>query len=1253
MADIIKAVSSAFASTKDTLINYHIVEAGASSLLTGIYNSQDDVTTGFYKAPDITGGGTTTKLALIYGEVMITPYLIDAGVSSSTNDPASIVKTYRFVAGDGTNGGVVTGPNGSPLENVYIKDPNGVPQPVINSDGKPSMGTVVLASALGGLISSAPKIWDALTADPAAPKIGTNDPITGKTLPSATQQIADNLAKQIPLGKLTNVSEDGKADNYILAYNSSKGIWEPKSINVTLQESGALGSMEICGGAGGSGGGGGAGGSGGKGGKGGTGGTPGATGEEVPPVAPITSFVEYPCLPAPTPTIPGMVLLPTLVNTANNEYTQSINVIGTKGIELHFHASGNGYKAIWKESNGATPSNSPSPDRLCLTDPQKAEVEKPATSGASAEYMVQGEYFIKICITANICGTEYLIYSDTHVESSLSRSAYTFTAPQILWADTKLAGLLAKYPGQIFTAASPNVKLYLSRTDACGSEYDLHFEGYKRLIGDIYRTKIIKPKTSIPNTPTSTATPRPTPPAVKADDGKFPDQAPSGGGMGVPSCPEPTPVPGELPTPGDDGAAGAGGHTGSTGGTGAAGTCSDITIATPKPNPSIVLTGPCAKSYGTQTTPPAFDAVTLPVFKSSSGITDQLVQVLYSITDGNGVFSTTGTIPGTVTTFPGDREMLVIGPRVDVDTASGHIQFTPANGQGGTITYTVTLTNADGTKCGTGCTINPTQTTVENNISAGAKICVDTSSTGGTGKIKMNFFGKTKDLTDGFVAWSVDANTTAGLLAANINANVAIKHALAAGSDDWLPAIVAVASTNEVKITAPSAGADEFNGSTLLHEETSGFVFDECGTTFLGGLKATVNNFLKTSGLEQSKLGDVLMGVGGSVIGAVITNAILNNASQLQISIPTTNKVDICFLYHGRIVAVPNEYDAVARTGHPIYSAFSGTWKQSWTQNPAWCLYDYITNQRYGLGNLLTLSTAQRTALLQDLFELGKYCDEIVLDINGANQPRFSLNTVITEGTRLQILQQLCSVFYGSYIFNNGGIRITYDHAVSDINFLVTQANANSFEKVFSSGSNFTNKVRLSYVEPSNFYTTSIVVAEDTVSIATYGERAVDLVAFGCTNASQAQRYAKWILDSEFKNKTIITYNGGVDHYNLLPGQIVEFHDSNEYRVHRGGRIISNTGTAVVLDAASEAVAGDYFSLTLGDGTVHKTTIASITGVNVVLTAAPSVAALPYSTWVAMPAAFGHRLYKVIKVDEKSNSQFNVTLQLFDNAKFA
>jgi hypothetical protein len=90
----------------------------------------------------------------------------------------------------------------------------------------------------------------------------------------------------------------------------------------------------------------------------------------------------------------------------------------------------------------------------------------------------------------------------------------------------------------------------------------------------------------------------------------------------------------------------------------------------------------------------------------------------------------------------------------------------------------------------------------------------------------------------------------------------------------------------------------------------------------------------------------------------------------------------------------------------------------------------------------------------------------------------------------------------------------------------------------------------------------------------------------------------------------------------------------------------------VVLDAPIVSIAGDYFSLTLSDGTIHQTTIASIAGVNVVLTAAPGVVANPYAPFIAASLSQGKRFYKVIAIDETSNSKFSMTLQLYSTDKY-
>ena len=47
-----------------------------------------------------------------------------------------------------------------------------------------------------------------------------------------------------------------------------------------------------------------------------------------------------------------------------------------------------------------------------------------------------------------------------------------------------------------------------------------------------------------------------------------------------------------------------------------------------------------------------------------------------------------------------------------------------------------------------------------------------------------------------------------------------------------------------------------------------------------------------------------------------------------------------------------------------------------WTDNPAWCFNDLITNKRYGLGKYVDTSTLDKWTL----YEIGRYCDELVED---------------------------------------------------------------------------------------------------------------------------------------------------------------------------------------------------------------------------------------------------------------------------------
>ena len=73
-------------------------------------------------------------------------------------------------------------------------------------------------------------------------------------------------------------------------------------------------------------------------------------------------------------------------------------------------------------------------------------------------------------------------------------------------------------------------------------------------------------------------------------------------------------------------------------------------------------------------------------------------------------------------------------------------------------------------------------------------------------------------------------------------------------------------------------------------------------------------------------------------------------------------------------VQVPINYDPETRQ---YTDSWSGEFAEElkWTDNPAWCLYDLITNKRYGVGKF---GIREQDVDKWTLYKMAKYCDEIV-----------------------------------------------------------------------------------------------------------------------------------------------------------------------------------------------------------------------------------------------------------------------------------
>ena len=134
------------------------------------------------------------------------------------------------------------------------------------------------------------------------------------------------------------------------------------------------------------------------------------------------------------------------------------------------------------------------------------------------------------------------------------------------------------------------------------------------------------------------------------------------------------------------------------------------------------------------------------------------------------------------------------------------------------------------------------------------------------------------------------------------------------------------------------------------------------------------------------------------------------NASQFQ-SIPTR-------AYHvrGRIIRVPANYDPELRSYSGVWD---GTFKLAWTNNPAWVFHDLISNDRYGLGTRVPAGWLDKWGL----YQIGRYCDEMVDDGFGGKEPRFTCNVYLQQAAdAYRVVQDFASIFRGMAYWANASV---------------------------------------------------------------------------------------------------------------------------------------------------------------------------------------------------------------------------------------
>ena len=315
------------------------------------------------------------------------------------------------------------------------------------------------------------------------------------------------------------------------------------------------------------------------------------------------------------------------------------------------------------------------------------------------------------------------------------------------------------------------------------------------------------------------------------------------------------------------------------------------------------------------------------------------------------------------------------------------------------------------------------------------------------------------------------------------------------------------------------------------------------------------------------------------------------------------------FRIRGLKIRIPHNASVRGDGSLEYTGTFNGTFKaaREWCSDPAWILYDLLTNTRYGLGSYI-LTPAEREeaeAKAGDQFEgtsdvaanldvysfqqASAYCSGRVTNNAGGTEARFNCNVAITsQQDAYKLVQQLCSVFRAMPFWETGGISLAHDRP-EDFTYIFNQSNVTQ-EGFSYSGSSMKGRptcvaVRYFDIEARDFRQELVELNSQFIDstdpnvdfLDKYGYNKQEIDAFACTSKSQAYRLGKWFLYTSHRETEVCSFSTDIAAGIIVrPGDYIKISDPVRTGRVVAGRVTSgSTLTQIKLDRSDTEMFGE------------------------------------------------------------------------------
>ena len=360
------------------------------------------------------------------------------------------------------------------------------------------------------------------------------------------------------------------------------------------------------------------------------------------------------------------------------------------------------------------------------------------------------------------------------------------------------------------------------------------------------------------------------------------------------------------------------------------------------------------------------------------------------------------------------------------------------------------------------------------------------------------------------------------------------------------------------------------------------------------------------------------------------------------------------YLVRGIKIQLPSNA-TVDTTNYLGRVTYSGVWDgtfgaATWCADPAWCLWDLLTNTRYGAS--IPASSLDR----YDFYSISQYCNGLVSDGKGALEPRFLCNLLLNSRDEVyNVIQEFTALFRGIAYYGAGTLVVNQDKP-SDPQYIITAASV--IDGIFNY-SGTSQKARASsatigYQTYEGLGEVEFEYVEDATAIAKYGIINRDVKLLGCYSQGQAHRAGKWTLLSEQNFTETVTFAVSLDSGIVLrPGMVISVADPMKAGSRRGGRISSATTTTVTIDSTEDlsviVANGATLTVMLPTGSAELRPIQSISGTTVTVGNPFSKAPNAQGIWVIETTDVELQTFRVIAVTESEPGVYGVTALAYNS----